>query len=377
MMCLLHHCCVIDRPNTSTLARGAVTELVSSAELAFRRMLDGWSTQQASRGLRSSTIESRRSCVRRLFEFTGAYPWDWGPSDLEEFTTRLLNGPKPVALSTARHYQEAISLFCTYASSRDYGWPQVLEDAFGRGVTQICTPWNSVKHVTDFEGRATRRPFSYDELQTFFDAADSRFQDSARHRSKGALAALRDAQIFKTTYAFGLRRREVVSLELSDLHHSSTVPQWGRFAALHVRFAKAAGGGPPRRRTVLAVPEFSWAIDGLRYWVEDCRPLFRVSPHLSTLWPTERGTAVSPRYVDTRFAAIRDEAGLDRSLTLHSLRHSYVTHLVEFGYAERFVQEQVGHRHASTTTIYTAVSDDYKRRVINAALTRLTKEMDR
>ncbi len=47
---------------------------------------------------------------------------------------------------------------------------------------------------------------------------------------------------------------------------------------------------------------------------------------------------------------------------------SYVTHLVEDGFPERFVSEQVGHRYASTTAIYTAVSDDFKNRVLAKAL---------
>ncbi len=48
--------------------------------------------------------------------------------------------------------------------------------------------------------------------------------------------------------------------------------------------------------------------------------------------------------------------------------HCYVTHLIEFGYPERFVQEQVGHAYASTTAIYTGVSDDYRNRLLERAL---------
>ena len=61
----------------------------------------------------------------------------------------------------------------------------------------------------------------------------------------------------------------------------------------------------------------------------------------------------------------------DPALTLHCLRHSYVTHLIEYGYADRFVQEQVGHMHASTTSIYASVSSDYKNRVLAEALKAL------
>jgi integrase/recombinase XerC len=52
------------------------------------------------------------------------------------------------------------------------------------------------------------------------------------------------------------------------------------------------------------------------------------------------------------FVAARDDAGLDEHLDPHCLRYSFVTHLTEFGYPARFVQEQVGHASASTTEIY-------------------------
>jgi site-specific recombinase XerD len=45
--------------------------------------------------------------------------------------------------------------------------------------------------------------------------------------------------------------------------------------------------------------------------------------------------------------------GLDPVLDFHSLRRSYVTHLIEDGWDARFVQDQVGHEHSSTTSIYT------------------------
>ena len=53
---------------------------------------------------------------------------------------------------------------------------------------------------------------------------------------------------------------------------------------------------------------------------------------------------------------------------LHCLRHSYVTHLIEFDYPERFVQEQVGHAYASTTAIYTGVSDAYRTTLLRRSI---------
>jgi site-specific recombinase XerD len=123
--------------------------------------------------------------------------------------------------------------------------------------------------------------------------------------------------------------------------------------------------------TVLLVPEFDWWVPGMRQWLEQARERFAPDGSLDALWVTERRTRLSAGYLDRRFAELRDEAGLSKDLTLHSLRHSYVTHLLEFGYADRFVQEQVGHMHASTTSIYASVSSDYKNRVLAEALKAL------
>jgi len=69
-----------------------------------------------------------------------------------------------------------------------------------------------------------------------------------------------------------------------------------------------------------------------------------------------------------RLHSIGRAAGLPKGLTLHCLRHSYVTHLIEDGFDALFVQQQAGHEYASTLAIYTSVSSDYKTRTLRAAL---------
>ncbi|WP_341874589.1 site-specific integrase [Salinispora arenicola] len=59
---------------------------------------------------------------------------------------------------------------------------------------------------------------------------------------------------------------------------------------------------------------------------------------------------------------------MDAELDFHSLRRSYVTHLIEAGWDPLFVQQQVGHEHASTTAIYTCVSSDFRTRTLRQAL---------
>ena len=53
---------------------------------------------------------------------------------------------------------------------------------------------------------------------------------------------------------------------------------------------------------------------------------------------------------------------------MHCLRHSYVTHLLEFGYPPLFVQQQVGHAQQATTALYTSVSDEFRNRLMDQAL---------
>ena len=132
------------------------------------------------------------------------------------------------------------------------------------------------------------------------------FQNPAGKFIRHALAALRDAQMFKTAYAFGLRRAELRGLDLADLHFNAKLPQWGQYAALHIRWGKAASGSVPKRRTVFLVPELAWWIDGMTQWVEEARGLFEPG-NLSAMWPTERHTRVSLPYIDRRFAALRNE----------------------------------------------------------------------
>ncbi|MGI8452283.1 MAG: tyrosine-type recombinase/integrase [Streptosporangiaceae bacterium] len=106
---------------------------------------------------------------------------------------------------------------------------------------------------------------------------------------------------------------------------------------MQVRYGKASRGGPPRRRTVLTVPEFDWVTGVLGHWAEEVRPLLAPGQH-PALWVTERRGRIAVDHLDHMFTRIREDAGLAEELDLHSLRHSYVTHLLEFGYPPLFVQ---------------------------------------
>src|SRR5699024_11497206 len=139
---------------------------------------------------------------------------------------------KRLAISTIRQRQGILQVFCNYLISPDYDWVEICQAQFGATPSQICLPWNTTKHVADYEGRPARRALTFDELETLFDYADSRVEAAIRDGRKGALAALRDAQMFKTAYAFGLRRAEMSGLDIHNLIAYTLVQYWGGSASL-------------------------------------------------------------------------------------------------------------------------------------------------
>jgi integrase/recombinase XerC len=66
----------------------------------------------------------------------------------------------------------------------------------------------------------------------------------------------------------------------------------------------------------------------------------------------------------------RDAAGLPRELSVHCLRHSFVSHQIEDGVDPLFVQQQAGHSWGSTTAVYTTVGADARQRMLSVALAR-------
>ena len=75
-----------------------------------------------------------------------------------------------------------------------------------------------------------------------------------------ALCAARDAAVLKVVYAFGLRRTEASRLDVVDLRCNRKAAQFGEFGTVMVRFGKSPKGSPPKRRTVLLVPEMDWVV---------------------------------------------------------------------------------------------------------------------
>jgi len=124
-------------------------------------------------------------------------------------------------------------------------------------------------------------------------------------------------------------------LDVADFAPNPAAPELGGLGVCHVRFGKAMRGSPPRRRAVATV--MPWAAEALAQYLQEVRPRCGAPSH-PALWLTERGERISARSVDERFAAWRAAAGLPGELSVHCLRHSYVSHLIEDGADPLFVQ---------------------------------------
>ncbi|WIX85685.1 tyrosine-type recombinase/integrase [Amycolatopsis sp. DG1A-15b] len=343
--------------------------LLRPEDAVLQAMLRGWEAQQVGgRGLQRSSVRDRLGVVRRFLTYTNEFPWHWTPAHLDEWMVDLVSHSGR-AKSTIRNYQDAVRSFCDFLVRPEYHWAAECETRFGTHPVQICFEWNTLAHLTNYEGHPDRRPMTREELQRFFDHADTQVESAVRRRRKGALAAYRDATLFKVMYAYGLRVREATRLDVTDWYRNPKAPELGRYGNLEVRWGKASRGSPPRRRTVHTV--MPWIVEVLEDYVANVLPRYGFPDH-PALWLTERGGRVMPRSIEQRFVDYRTALKLDAALVPHCLRHSHVTHQIEDGIDPKFVQEQVGHRYASTTAIYTGVSGDFMNTMMRSALDKVS-----
>ena len=167
-----------------------------------------------------------------------------------------------------------------------------------------------------------------------------------------AVPGLKARTALTTAYAAGLRAAEVACLKLCDIDSERGV--------ICVKHGK---GG--KDRTVMLSPQL---LSILRTYWRLRRPEVWLFPGRDEARPI----GVSVLHSACRFA--RDAASLDSDVTMHTLRHSFATHLLESGTDIRIIQVLLGHNNLSTTARYTKVSNALIRNTISP-LDRLTLEV--
>ncbi|MFD7912311.1 tyrosine-type recombinase/integrase [Streptomyces sp. NPDC059752] len=351
---------VISPPGVARLHVVEGISLLRPQAAIFEKTLHAFGDHQRARHLSAGTIKDRARVARQVQAFSGGYPWEpaWNMAMFDRWSAMLAG---QVATSTLRGYQGGLGLYLRYLSDPAYEWPQVCMETFGSFAGFALRDLNAVRHAQEYIGRPSgNRPMSRPEVKLFFGQMDPEIKRLRTIGHKGALAAARDLAMFTTMYGWGLRRRETARLETHDWRRQAKLPEFGDYAGLAVRWGKAAGPGqPPKRRTVISV--WPWAVQTVRLYMEHVRPLFYAGREDDgVMFPTERDEMISERAVNQRFQHWRELGNLAECLGPHCLRHTYVTRLIEAGYDGQFVTDQVGHSHAATTAIYTALSSDFK-----------------
>ncbi|MBR7067581.1 MAG: site-specific tyrosine recombinase XerD [Bacteroidales bacterium] len=160
---------------------------------------------------------------------------------------------------------------------------------------------------------------------------------------------LRNRAIVETLYSCGLRVSELVNLRLSDLH-------------LNDGFIRVIGKGDKER----LVPIGRKAIHDIDCYIEQRNSIGQniAAEAENVLFLSRLGRKLTRVMVFKIIKQCASAAGITKSISPHTLRHSFATHLVEGGADLRAVQEMLGHESITTTEIYTHLDREYLRSTI-------------
>lgn len=242
------------------------------------------------------SIQVYLSATRQLFQhFPKKHPNDIRTEDIEAFQHHLATERK-VSNSTLNQAVNAVR----------YYYMNVVGDA--RRVTFIERP--------RFEKKLPM-VLSEEEIASLL-----RSVDNLKHRS-----------ILMLIYSAGLRLSELIGLERQDL------------AVERSQLIVRSGKGSKDRITLLSRK----ALASLEEYLTTYKPK-------RYLFEGPDGGPYSPRSVQVIFHRAREKAGITKPATVHTLRHSFATHLLEKGTDLRYIQALLGHSSSKTTEIYTHVS---------------------
>ncbi len=186
-------------------------------------------------------------------------------------------------------------------------------------------------------GRKLPDTLSYDEIVTILDTIDLSTPAGARNRA-----------MLEVLYSSGLRVSELTNLLLNNLYFD-------------IGFIRVLGKGSKER----LVPIGTDARKYLKIYIDLIRchlPIKKGNDKYVFL--NQRGTRISRVSVFNIIKQAAGQAGIQKNVSPHTLRHSFATHLIEGGADLRAVQEMLGHESITTTEIYTHIDRDYLKQTI-------------
>jgi len=272
---------------------------------------------RAERGLAGATVEAYardlRTYTRYLIGRGVGDPVRATASDVEGFVAHLRDRRQPDGAA----YAERSVARAVVAVRGLHRYLRSEEDATSDPAAAVGAPAT---------GRSLPRPLSVADVTRLIDGTGD-----------GSPAGLRDRVALELMYGAGLRISEAIGIDVDDVDD-------------HGRLVRVRGKGDRERIVPFGEP----AADALAAWLVRGRPL--LEPRSPGLLLNLRGGRLSRQGL---WGAVRRRAravGLEASVTPHTLRHSFATHLLDGGADVREVQELLGHASVTTTQVYTLVS---------------------
>jgi integrase/recombinase XerD len=171
---------------------------------------------------------------------------------------------------------------------------------------------------------------SLNEVELLISQPDVRLKQGAR-----------DKAILETLYATGMRVSESTNLKVNNVN-------------LDIGFLRCIGKGNKER----VIPLGKKAINSINKYLEFSRPYFLKNKTSEFLFVNRSGNKLSRQSIWKLIKQYAKEAKIKKPIKVHTLRHSFATHLLERGADLRSVQEMLGHSNISTTQIYTHIDKE-------------------
>lgn len=187
-------------------------------------------------------------------------------------------------------------------------------------------------------GRKLPDVLSVEEINKLINAIDLSKAEGERNKA-----------MLETMYSCGLRVSELVNLKLSNLNFNEG-------------FIHVVGKGSKER----IVPIGSIAIKHINIYIKAVRNHQQniKKGNEDVVFLNRRGSKLTRVMIFTIIKQLCEKSGINKTISPHTLRHSFATHLVEGGADLRAVQEMLGHESITTTEIYTHLDRDYLRQAI-------------
>jgi len=294
-------------------------------------------------------------------------------AEIIEYLTHL-EKERDVSPHTVKAYARDLEAFTDFCNRHygEWGWATVdrlglrgfLGELQRRGLSKrsaaraLSAVRSLYRYLQEHHGvpnnvvRAAKVPKLDKRLPTYLDRSQTQsLFDWAESRAGGdELGPTRDLAILELFYSTGIRLSELNGMNVEDLDLLSDQ-------------AKVRGKGRKER----IVPVGSRAVLALRRYLNLRESLIaRIGGDRLAVFLSRRGKRLAPRGIQRIVHGMFDAIGGD-GLRVHSLRHTFATHMVDAGADLRAVQELLGHASLSTTQVYTHTSVERLKKVYNQA----------